>query len=308
MIAKRPIIVVALACAAGMCGCQGGDNSGLNIAMMLGDAGVISSDEARYMQAGLNVAGKAWELEQLTPENEHYIGRAVAARLIARFGMSENGNATRYVNLVGQSLAMGSDMPETFDGYRFIILDSDDVNAFAAPGGFVLVTRGMLRVCKSEDALAAVLAHEVAHVQNRDGLNALKNSQFWGTVAKEGLNVADQNIGALTEAFNGLIDQFVDQIIVKGYSRDAELRADRDAVTILKRVGYNANSMIAMLDELQAGWKPSIGMLKTHPSPDQRLAKVRPLVAESKPAPHVLARQKRFNQAMNPLLAQQTEH
>jgi beta-barrel assembly-enhancing protease len=65
-------------------------------------------------------------------------------------------------------------MPETFGGYHFLILDSDEINAFAAPGGLIFVTRGMLRCCDSEDAVAAVLAHEVGHVQHQHGIQTIR--------------------------------------------------------------------------------------------------------------------------------------
>ncbi len=76
--------------------------------------------------------------------------------------------------MLGQSLVIFSDRPETFGGYHFLLLDSNEINAFAAPGGLILVTRGMLQCCANEDELAAVLAHEIAHVEKKHGLTAIK--------------------------------------------------------------------------------------------------------------------------------------
>ena len=86
------------------------------------------------------------------------------------------------------TLSKTSDLPETFGGYHFLILDSDEINAFAAPGGFIFVTRGLLRCCKHEDAAAAVLAHEIGHVELRHGLQAIKKSRI--TTALTTLGIA----------------------------------------------------------------------------------------------------------------------
>jgi len=253
------------------------------------------------VSAGVAMGEKAWELDQLTPENEYYIGRAVAANLVGRYGVHNDANAARYVTLVGYTCAASSDMPETFAGYRFVILDTDEVNAFGAPGGYVLVTRGMLKECKTEDALAAVLSHEIGHVQNRDGLNAIKNSQMWKTGLQEGSKLAGQgDIAAASALFDKLIDGFVDQIIDKGYSRDAEAKADASGVKIMTTAGYDPHGMLDMLDEMNATWKPGMAMGKTHPTPQQRIAKTTPLIKSPRAAASA-AQQARFDAAMQPI-------
>jgi predicted Zn-dependent protease len=264
-----------------------------------GTLGAVGVDPTVAQAAGAatTIGTRAYELDQLTPENEYYIGRAVAANLVGRYGLYQNDSATRYVNLVGHALAQGSDMPETFGGYHFLILDTDELNAFGAPGGYVLITRGMLKDCKTEDALAAVLAHEIAHVQNRDGLNAIKSSEMWKTGLQEGTKLAAQgNLAAATGLFDKLIDGFVIQLIEKGYSRSAEGKADVTGVGIMQRVGYDPHGMVVMLEEIKADWKPGFGMARTHPTPDQRLEKVQPLVSGA--AAPSTTRQARFDEAM----------
>ncbi len=268
----------------------------------LGAAGV-DSRTSQAVSAGAALGAKAWELEQLTPENEYYIGRAVAANLIARSSVLSDADAARYVSLVGYTCAMASAMPETFAGYRFIILDSDEVNAFGAPGGFILVTRGMLKECHSEDALAAVLSHEIAHVQNRDGLNAIKSSQMWKTGLQQGANLAAQgDVAAATGLFNKLIDGFVEQVIDKGYSRDAEAKADASGVTIMVAAGYDPHGMLDMLEEMRVTWTTGSAMGKTHPTPDQRIAKVNALIKTPRDAASP-AQQARFDAALGPIIA-----
>jgi predicted Zn-dependent protease len=194
-------------------------------------------------------------------------------------------------------------MPETFGGYRFIVLDTEDINAFGAPGGFVLVTRGMVKQCKTEDALAAVLSHEIGHVQNRDGLNAIKNSEMWKTGLQQGANLAAQgDIAAATGLFDKLIDGFVDQIINKGYSRDAERKADASGVAIMVAAGYDPHGMLDMLAVMQTHWTAGSAMGKTHPAPEQRMAKVSPLI-KTPPATPAEARQARFDAALKPILS-----
>ncbi|HWB18847.1 MAG TPA: M48 family metalloprotease [Phycisphaerales bacterium] len=296
------LLVVLFGCSGNGQSGNGNDGNFLGniVNSTLGAAGV-DSRTTQAVNAGVALGTKAWELDQLTPENEYYIGRAVAANLIGRYGVWSNPDAARYVSLVGYTCAASSDMPETFAGYRFIILDSDEINAFGAPGGYVLVTRGILKECKDEDALAAVLSHEIGHVQNRDGLNAIKKSEMWKTGLQEGTKLAAQgDIAAATGLFDKLIDGFVEEVINKGYSRDAERKADASGVTIMTAAGYDAHGMLDMLEQMKMNWTPGSAMGKTHPSPDQRLAKITPLVtAPRRSVPP--AQQTRFNTALGQL-------
>ncbi|RPJ39713.1 MAG: peptidase M48, partial [Planctomycetaceae bacterium] len=155
------------------CGCAEVSEAGAGIAAA---AGVISSDEAQSITRGAQAVEKSWQ--DLTPEQEYYVGRAVAAQVLQSYPPLDRPQANEYLNLLGQSLAIFSERPETFGGYHFLLLDSDEINAFAAPGGLILVSRGMLRCCQSEDELAAVLAHEICHVEQKHGLSAIKQSRL----------------------------------------------------------------------------------------------------------------------------------
>lgn len=305
---------IAAVCLAGalalQAGCSGNGQSGGSkpnifeniVSGTLGAAGV-DTRTTRAVEAGMAMGTQAWELDQLTPENEYYIGRAVAANLIGRYGVCEDANAARYVSLVGYTCAASSEMPETFAGYRFIILDTDEINAFGAPGGYVLVTRGMLKTCETENALAAVLSHEIGHVQNRDGLNAIKNSKMWKTGLEQGARLAaDGNIPAATQLFDNLIDGFVDQVIDKGYSRDAEGKADASGVQIMTAAGYDSHGMLDMLEKMDSMWTPGAAMGKTHPSPEQRMSRVKPMVSGQR-AEASEVQQARFDTALKPLIA-----
>ncbi|HHF43560.1 MAG TPA: peptidase M48, partial [Candidatus Aminicenantes bacterium] len=91
----------------------------------------------------------------ITEEEEYYIGRSVAATILATYPALNNSRLTRYVNRVGQAVGVYSDRPEIFAGYHFLVLDSNEINAMAAPGGFIFITKGLLRLCRNEDMLAA---------------------------------------------------------------------------------------------------------------------------------------------------------
>jgi len=219
-------------------------------------------------------------LEDFTPEQEYFIGRSVGAVVLEQYKALPDQRANGYLNLVGQTLAQASDMPELFSGYHFLVLDSDDINAFATPGGHVFVTRGLIRCCRSEDALAAVLAHEIGHIQLRHGMSAIEKARMTEALtilAQEGLKTfGSQEVAQLTQAFGGTISDITNTMIKNGYSRSYEYKADAAAVTILRRVGYNPSGLIEMLGVMQKQMKPGgSDFAKTHPSPADRIAELR---------------------------------
>ncbi len=135
--------------------------------------------DRRCCAVGQAAASKSSTAEQteFTPEQEYYIGRAVAANILATRKVYDNKAATDYLNVFERSLAIYSDRPETFGGYHVLIMDSDEINAFSAPGGLILVSRGLLRCAQNEDEVAAILAHETSHVVLKHGLNAIKEAR-----------------------------------------------------------------------------------------------------------------------------------
>ena len=217
--------------------------------------------------------------------------------------MYNNDKATRYLNLVGQTLAMVSDKPETFGGYHFLILDSDEINAFAAPGGLVFVSRGMLRLCRNEDDLAAVLAHEVGHVQCGHALAAISNSRWTaaftilGTESAKGFG--GQQLADLTKAFEGSINDITKTMMTSGYARKQETQADNAAVMILKRVGYDPNALVRVLKNMEPKLKPGgHDFAATHPPPEVRIKDVTAAIGKVTVKPAPPERAKRFQAAM----------
>ena len=243
------------------------------------------------------------EAREFTPENEYYIGRTISANILGKYDVYENAGATRYINLVGQSLALASDKPEVYAGYHFIILDTDEVNAFAAPGGFVMVTRGLLRCCKNEDCVAAVLAHEIGHMQLDHNMKAISGSRKTALFKVVGTEVAKhyagEQLGQVVEVFEGTIGDIMSTLVDKGYARKQEYAADEAAIEIMKRVGYNPVALKDMLAEMtKALGHESGGFGKTHPKPSDRISELEADIKGFGPVQSPNARQVRFKQQL----------
>ena len=239
--------------------------------------GVPVGDYAASAAKGVTAVAHA--SEDFNPQQEYYIGRAVGASLLAKYHPYQNAAANTYVNEVGQSLAMFSDMPQTYGGYHFLIVDSAEINAFAAPGGLIFITRGMLRCCSGENALAAVLAHEIAHVQNKDALRAIKRARTTEALAIIGgeavKHAGGGQLSQLSSIFADSIGDIMTTMVNNGYSRTLEYQADKTAVAILTRTGYAAAGLPDMLAEMQKRLSPGgADFAKTHPAPADRITEL----------------------------------
>ena len=267
---------------------------------LLGNADKIIDAGKKIAPALLKAA------EEITPEQEYYIGRSVAANVISQYKVWDNPEATTYINTLVHVLAAYSTRPETFGGYHALILDSDQINAFGAPGGLILVTRGMLRNCSSETTVAAVLAHEIGHVQYQHGLKAIQSSRMAGLggaildVTTDNLNYSNSVVKDLTKSFTGALTDITKTLISTGYSRDLETQADQGAVDILKGAGYNPSGLIEMLQQMKKNLKPGgPDFAKTHPTPDQRIQVVSAKIGKPMPVDEDPALTARFHAALD---------
>jgi beta-barrel assembly-enhancing protease len=252
--------------------------------------------------------------KDLTPENEYYVGRAVGTNILARANYAYLDKAdlqqgrlsglTLYVNAVGAVLASAalelhrdSDRPAPIAGWHITILDDATVNAFAAPGGYIFVTRGAVELATSEDELAAVLAHEIAHVQRGHALGSIKKSRIsaaYKDAIMNNVELDEQALSGLTETFNGALDD-ISSAYVKGYSRDTEFEADAVGVEILARAGYNTSAFVSYLDRLQKQQATgSGGISSTHPKAVDRIVRLTKLQAKFANNPLLDARTQRF--------------
>jgi len=273
-----------------------------------GIGGILSGDQVESILRGAKAVQKTWE--NLTPEQEYYIGRAVAAQVFQTYRPLDQPAANAYLNVLGQSLAVFSSRPETFGGYHFLLLDSDEINAFAAPGGLILVTRGMLRCCDSEDELAAVVAHEICHVEKKHGLSAIKQGRLteaFSIIAAESAKQAgNDQLATLTREFEGSVGDVVKTLTTSGYSQAQERDADAAAVGLLRRAGYPEKAMITMLQRMDKRLANArgLGFAKTHPSARGRADALRKTVKDAGSAPDAV-RQQRFSAVMEPVVAGQ---
>jgi predicted Zn-dependent protease len=298
MTASRLLLLAAFTLASGCAALDEAAKIGTSVAQ---SQGAITKEQAQSITRSTGALAKA--AEDFTPEQEYYIGRSVGAVIVNRYRPYANGQSGAYLNLLGQALAQASDRPETFGGYHFLILDSDEINAFATPGGLIFVSRGMLRCCDSEDAVAAVLAHEISHVQLRHGIQSIEQSrkvEALRILAVEGTRTfGKKEIADLTKTFESSIGDITSTLINNGYSRAFEREADASAVRILSRVGYDPNALVAMLREMEKRLTPGgADFARTHPSPASRIEDLAALGVRGKASPAPPARQARFRKAL----------
>ena len=244
--------------------------------------------------------------EDITPEQEYYIGRAVGATILAQYSPYAEPGPTEYVNLLGRTLSFASDRPETFGGYHFLILDSEEINAFAAPGGLIFISLGLLACADSEDTVAAILAHEIAHVVEQHGLQAIKKSRVTSALTSVAIASAQtagsDELAKLTTVFEDSIGDITSTLVNSGYSRAFEKEADLMAVEILKRVGYDPNALVRMLEVMETRLEPGgRDFAKTHPEPEVRIAEIRKVLAEAPAQPLQVERQARYQAALGSL-------
>ncbi len=263
-------------------------------------SGSITSNEAASINRTTHAVGKTFD--DITPEQEYYIGRTVAATVLIGYKPLPTAKLNWYVNELGQTLAQFSDRPEVFGGYHFMVLDSDDINAFAAPGGLILVTRGLIECCKNEDELASVLAHEIGHVEKKHGLRAIRtgrlNSALTVLAVESGKNLGGQELAEVMGAFDDSINEISTTLMNSGYSRKLEYEADAAAVAILENAGYQPGALVAMLENMNRSWDPNRhDFAATHPPPADRIQQLKRRGITSASGSDV-ARQKRFGAAM----------
>jgi predicted Zn-dependent protease len=297
--------VLVLCGAIALVGCAPGTGIG-DLGNSLLNAGGFggSMDVNKLLGAGNQLASAARGLDE---QQEYYLGRGVSAVILSKYPLYQNAKMTRYLNQVGQSIARFSDRPEIWGGYRFAILDTREVNAISAPGGFVFISRGFLKVIPNEDALAAVLAHEIGHIVKGHGTAAISQSNLTQALTTIGREVAASEGGAVTQvvtqAFGDSIEEVTNTLLTKGYSRSQEYDADEYAAELLKRVGYNQTGLVEMLTALEGvpGGDAAGGWFTTHPNANKRVANIEDEIL--KPDAETLAGEKirtaRFKAGLN---------
>jgi predicted Zn-dependent protease len=221
-------------------------------------------DKAKKIQQNFNDVN-------ITDAEENEIGGDVSLKIRQRFGVVQDPAVHKYVALVGTMLAQQTERPKL--PWTFIVLDTDGVNAFASPGGFVHITRGALALIKNEAELAGVLGHEMTHVAHKHTVNALKKSKAVQLGTSETLSERGPFIAQLA-------NKTYEMVLENSFDRGDELDADNGAVALAGKIGYAPTGLADFLTRLadrNKDQKERNGLFASHPETKERISKIRQL-------------------------------
>ncbi len=262
------LLSLALACA----GCA---NSGVDINQIAGLAGGSAGSGRIDAATLLQTAQKVQEATTEIPEDKEIVmGQGIASNLLgaANSGLHPDRKLQQYVNRVGRWLASQTERPDL--PWRFVVLNNNGVNAFAAPGGYVFVTSGLLAQMRSEAELAGVLAHEIAHVLKKHHLQAIQKNA-WASI---GVDIGGQVLSSksgLPPAIAAAMTNVVKNLYASGLDQADEYEADHMGVVIAARAGYDPYGLPAVLQTMQRFNQDDAAvalMFATHPPLAERLA------------------------------------
>lgn len=199
-------------------------------------------------------------------QEELSIGGSVALEIVNRYGVIwRDAQATKRVNLIGKTLAQYCNRPNL--PYRFGILNSDEINAFSAPGGYVFITRGTYQAAENDNQLAGVLAHEIAHIVKRHALRIISRNE-----TLSGLTDVASGASSDFANFDVGIDKITGTLLKSGYDSNSEYEADRSGKELAKVTGFSADGLQEFLEKLQS--KNSGSTFHTHPALQSRIERL----------------------------------
>jgi predicted Zn-dependent protease len=175
---------------------------------------------------------------KISEEEEIQLGQAISRKIRERYGVVQDRDETRYLSMVGLMVARKTDRPHL--PYRFIILDSGSVNAFAVPGGIVQITRGALAAIGSEEEFAGVLGHEVAHITLKHTIKAIKKDKS--------IDVASSASGLDDNVLMAKLADRATDMVLAGYGREQEVNSDQAGVVFAAGAGYSQEGLLRFLD------------------------------------------------------------
>jgi predicted Zn-dependent protease len=220
-----------------------------------------------------NVVKSVGNLREVKEPEEIQIGQGMTETLLGARPLYDDAELQHYVNEVGLWVAQQSDRPNL--PWHFAINDSDHINAFATPGGFIIITKGMMKQLRNEAELAGVLGHEVAHVNQKHHLKALRKSAFASLLGEGVAGATNSKQAELVKNLAGPTKE----LYARGLDKSDEFEADRMGVVFAARAGYDPYGLPAVLTTL-ASADPKDNYLallyKTHPLPQARLDKLAP--------------------------------
>ena len=236
-------------------------------ALLVAGAAPAGARQLGGLTKGLEVAKKANDVRDLAMSDaeEQELGKMVSDKIRTRYGVVQDAAVHKYINTVGTVLAQGSTRPNL--PWTFVVLDTDGVNAFAAPGGYVHITRGALALIKDEAELAGVLGHEIIHVTEKHTVRAIQKSKAVQMGAAETLS----NSSSLMEK---AVTATYDNIVEKGFGRSEENESDEKGIALANKIGYAPSGLGAFLTTLKDRNKDSKekrGLFASHPEMQERL-------------------------------------
>ncbi len=213
-------------------------------------------------------------------EAEIQFGKNIAARILGQFNSIKDVDLIRYVNLVGKTLAFNASRDDI--NFHFTVLDADFINAYSAPGGYIFITRGAIEMMSDEAELAAVLAHEIAHITEK---HIVKEFKIKGT-EKNATAGLSQLLGSASSsakvAFSKAVDNAINMLLQTGYKQADELEADHTALFLMAASGYDPVALPRLMTKIKTMSKnaDSITHKSTHPPTDSRIARLQEIVQQ----------------------------
>ena len=216
------------------------------------------------------------ELRLFSDDQEITLGLQTKAAIIKQYGEYKDPGLKQYITDMGMKLASVSE--RKYLPYNFTILDTDMINAFAAPGGCIFVTRGILKAMDNESELAAVLGHEIGHVSSRHSMQAMEKQYGYEIMFKVTEMLSKKDLSSLKQYSDTLAG-----LIFLGYGRQNEFQADNCGVRYETAAGYNGYGAVTFFGKLEKleGSKPTqLELLfRSHPATGDRIYKVREYLA-----------------------------
>lgn len=232
----------------------------------------------------LKIPGTNIEIPHISDEEEIEIGREVAAEVEAQFGVYRNAEQLNRVIEIGRTIIPHSDRPQL--PYTFNLLDTDEINAFAVPGGYIYVTRGLLDFVRDDDELAAVIGHEIAHVARRHGAKKLE-AYAVAEAAGRWLLSQDSRLEDIYATSEGKMATDITAVLLfNGWSRQDEYEADKYATLYMSSAGYDPQAAVRLLKRMETTFASGeedvfTRLLATHPPFADRVQRVETVIVEN---------------------------
>lgn len=230
------------------------------------------------IQPTVVIPGTTIEMPMVTDEQEIEIGREIDKKVREEYNVDDSSEEQKHIEQIGRTLIGFSDRPNL--PYHFTILETNEINAFAAPGGYIYVSRGMVDFIQSDDELAGVLAHEISHIGRRHSAKQIEAITAAQLVAEQIKEQNEQLARIYEEEITVIATKAVAQILLTGWGREQELEADQYAVIYMTKAGYPPQALIDLFERMDNSFGseeggPAERLFATHPPFPDRIARIK---------------------------------